>query len=97
MTPAQDMDAQFAELRDLVRVSWSNLDLEPRVNDLYCFVPPGSIRCRSFFASALRAAKNSGSHLNIITRLDNLQAAIKDHHALRARPAADAVYSARAR
>jgi len=78
VSSAREIDNAFADLKARVAVSWSNIELESRVLDLYPFVAPSNARSLHFLKAAAKTARNSGNTRVINAAIDRLHDAIKD-------------------
>lgn len=81
MTRAREIDNQFEWLKAYVSDprTWSNIEIENRVLDLYPLVCPTNYRSMHFFKSAVKAARESGSTRVINAALTRLQDSLKEH------------------
>lgn len=87
MTPAQDIDARFEALKAFVLDldNWSNIAIGKRLDEIYLVVQPvGSLKQRFHYAHAV--IERSGSRKVITSRLEKLQAAVKEQTCLYSSP-----------
>lgn len=83
MTPAEDIDARFEDLKAFVLDldNWSNIAIGNRLDEIYSLVKPvGSLKAR--FTHAHAVIEKSGSRKVITNRLEKLQAAVKEQTCL---------------